>query len=61
MITLPFVGVLSRPIRLPDGFLAIDREELMSLLRDVIARGEELGYQDDDYREWLASLVEEDE
>lgn len=61
MITVPFVAMLARPIRLPDGFMAIDKEELVTLLRDVIARGEQLGYADEDYREWLESLVEEDE
>jgi hypothetical protein len=32
------------------------REELIEVLRVAIARGEKLGYMDDDYRERLAQL-----
>lgn len=59
-LPLPLALMEPRPIRLPDGFMAVDREELVTLLRVIVARGEALGIEDRDYREWLESLVEED-
>lgn len=56
-----FVAIPSEPIRLPDGFMAVDREELVTLLKVVLERGITLGMADFEYREWLESLEEEDE
>jgi hypothetical protein len=53
-------SLLPPPWTLPDGFMAIDKQELVSLLTAVVERGVLLGEADMEYREWLGSLLEED-